>query len=193
MQQQQPKGAIEQWKSSMNFLVFVFQCAAVSVEVFLHRRFGERYIGLQGVLAIVLMLFFSLFFPGHDLHPLVWFLGAYLAMCLCARIGVFYRRFKGEHYHSFYTGSPTIRHFFPGWKETTVKRFVEPFFVFAIGFALIDYNRPLGAYLIFAAIGLFFTVNLTCMHEHAQALDMHDAVIAQTQVADRVREMEDHS
>ena len=63
--------------------------------------------------------------------------------------------------------------------------------VFALGYFTVDFSKPLGCYLIFAAASLFFTVNLTRISERDRARDINDVVIGQSQIAARGRVRDD--
>ncbi len=181
-------GVWEQLKTRMDLIVFVCHVLGISVETMLHTNFGERYHSLAAFLVIPLIITLSLFFPSEDIGPLLGFLTLYILRCGTVRLGVMYRRWRRISLHSHYTGSPLIRHLLSGWKETTLKRWAEPLLVGTIGAAINEFNRPLGTYLMLAAVGLFISVQLTFMHERAKTLDVQDAIFEQTRVAERVRE-----
>jgi hypothetical protein len=175
--------------ANLAWALFVCRSVAVSVEVFLHREIGERYLGLPAAAVLLLVPLYSLGWRGHDLWPLMLFLLAYLVMCCCARVGSLVRRFRGEPGHSFYTGWPRVMTARAKWSEVTFKRFVEPLLVLSFGFLILLANPPLGTYLMLAAGGLFISVNASIAEERTRALDMNDAVIHQEIVAERFRGM----
>ena len=167
-QAEAPKEPFQDARAAMGWLAFISRIGSVTVEVFLHSRFGERYIGMEAAAALVLVPVFGLFWPEYDLEPLMQFLGAYLFMCLLARIGMTLRRLRGVREHSRYTGYPHLLRLFPLLPEEAVKRFVEPFFVMCAGMAGRDYNEPLGGYLMFAAVCLFISTNLDDRWDHTR-------------------------
>jgi hypothetical protein len=89
-----------------NWLQFIVESWAVSVEVFLRREFGWNYIGAKGALVLLLVPMFMLLWPEHDLRPLFWFLCTYLVMCAVARAQAWRRRSHGDANHSYYSGWP---------------------------------------------------------------------------------------
>ncbi|MCE9592333.1 MAG: hypothetical protein K8S99_17650 [Planctomycetes bacterium] len=191
-EQQGSTGVMDQWRSGMSCIVFFARSLAVSVEVFLRRGFGERYIGLQAAVAMPIILFFGVFFPEDDPGPMLWFLLAYLVMCVRARIDGFRRRRRGElRSHSFYNGWPRLARVNPKFTESQVKRKTEPLLVLAVGYLVWQLNRPLGMYLILSAAALFLVAVLTERYERARAMDMNDAVIEQHRLAERFRELND--
>ena len=86
MPQQKP-GMFESFRNSMGVGLFICRSFAVSIEVFLHKEMGERYLGLQAAAVLLFVPLFSLFWPGFDLRPLMLFLLAYLVMCFFSRVG----------------------------------------------------------------------------------------------------------
>ncbi|MBL8827916.1 MAG: hypothetical protein JNM18_13145 [Planctomycetaceae bacterium] len=175
--------------NSPALLKFICGSLATSVEVFIHRDIGERYLGTQAAAVLVIVPLFGLGWEGYDLRLLFWFLPAYLVMCLIARIGMLKRRWRGEQGHSYYTGWP--RGFSGRGKvsELTMKRFLEPLAILTIGGFVCALDPPLGTYLMFAAGGLFISVNLSAEEDRTRVLDMHDAVIHQELIAERFRDL----
>ena len=191
MDNQEPKGGLHDLKVTSNCVVSVCQILAITVEVFLHRGFGERYLGLSAALAIPMILIFSMFFPPSTIGPLFSFLMFYLIMCVVARIGVLYRSWFGkETIHSRYTGSPYLMLLFPRWREITVKR-IEAVMVLGAGYAIYRDSVALGAYLMTAALGMFLSLFFSEVYSRSRAQDMKDAVIDQTLITERFRKMQD--
>jgi hypothetical protein len=180
---------LESMRQSTNVAMLVFQIGAISMEVFLHRGFGERYLGPRAAAVFILIPLYSLGWQGYDLQPLFLFLGAYLLMCFVARAGIAERVRRGEQCHSFYTGWPRFLGPKAKISEIAMKRFWEPGITGLLGLAVRDFNAPLGTYLIFGAISMACSVGASEAIERQRALDMNDAVIDQQQTAERFREM----
>jgi hypothetical protein len=190
MQQDQRPESGSRPNSGGDWPATLIEAMALSAAVFLRRGFGDRYIGLQGAIAAGIILFCAASCRDSDSVPLFIFFWAYLCMCGGARAEVVRRRSQGLSIsHSRYNGWPRLMRFFPGWKEMTVKRFVEPLVAFAAAILAYLVNRPLGLYLFFAAWSLFVTSHLIELRDRKLALDMHDAVIEAQQRAERFRSM----
>jgi hypothetical protein len=190
MQQQQRQGTLEDLRTATNWFALICQSMAVSVEVFLHDAFGERYVGGQGLFACLVLLILPIFFPHDDCRPLLWFLLAYLIVCFAIRIETTVRRRRGTlPAHTRYNGWPFLMRLFPRAKEVTIKRFVEPLLVCAVGMGVIAHNQPLGFYLMAAGFSLAMTNSLYVAQQRVRAMDMNDAVISQSDVAERFRDM----
>ena len=182
----------DQFKSFMGWFAVISGVLAVSVEVFLHRSrtFGERYIGINAALVLIAVPFYTLFWDGYDVMPLMLFLVAFMFMCFMARTGVLVRlRQGGPQEHTRYTGYPRILRLLPKLGERTVKLIVEPMAVFLTGVFTMSFSEPLGGYLMVASVGLLASVHLSVGYDRNRSLDMHDASIDQRHVAEGFREL----
>lgn len=193
MDQHHSASSRENLASFLGWFLFACQALALSVEVFLHRSstFGRRYIGLQAGMAVLLIIFYPVFWTGHDPRPMLGFLIAFLFMNLMARISRVLRRREVEDGHSLYSGYPRIMRFTGRVSELTVKRGIEPFLVFFTGIFILPVNQPLGSYLMLAAFGLFTSVNMGLAFERTRAIEMHDAYLEQRSLAEQLRDMRD--
>ncbi len=184
--QEQPQGS---QVTFLGALAFVSRTLATSIEVFIHRRFGERYFGLHSAAVILAVLVFSTFWEGYDVTPLLGFLGFYFVACMGARIGIAKRRRSGDVEHSYYHGRPVLLNWWPfkKAKERTVKG-LEPFLVFFTGVFVMPVSEPLGGYLMVASLGLLVSLGLAATYQRTRQLDMQDALIDQQNLAERLRE-----
>lgn len=174
--------------NGVNLLMLLCQAMSLTLEVFLHRRFGERYIGLQGLIALGVLLGYAALWPEHSLIPLAVFAVLYIVMVVVARVGVFCRRFSGEQPgpgggHSRYTGEPRLKRWFPRMSELAFKRVIEPALGFMVGLLVCTASPPLGTYLVLASFALMATVNMTLGYDRQRTLDLSDAVIDQRVLA----------
>lgn len=180
-QQQQPSSALDV-QSVLSWIVFISRIGAASVEVFLHRGFGQRYFGVHALLVLVLVPLWSSCWPQHDMRPMTAFLVAYFVMQFAARVGTLHRWFRGTLPHSYYSGAPWIGYLVPWLPEHLVKRFVEPAALFAVGRYVADIDEPLGKYLVFAAGCLLVSASLSHLWLRQRAIDVRDAFIEQQAV-----------
>lgn len=176
--------------AGFNIFMLVLRSITVTVEVFLHRRFGSRFLGLQAALGILVILLFAGIIPAPGSWGLILFLLAYLKACLVARAGIVWRRVRGEEFeHTLYSGQPWLMKVFPRLNELTIKRVIEPMAVFVVAAAIMNFIPALGLYLLMAAIALGISVNHTEGEERRRAQMMNDAVIDAQQRAERFRSM----
>ena len=176
-------------RGGAGFALLAMRSLACSVEVFLHRSstFGERYLGAQAVVALVIMFIFPAFDPQQDPTPLWLFACAFLVACTAIRGGIVRRRKRGElGPHTFYTGTPLL---LGKQKETAVKGVVEPVVVWIASAVAGEFSSLLSSYLALAGIGLLLSVSLTIAAERKRMLDMHDAYMEQRRAADDWRSM----
>jgi hypothetical protein len=161
---------------------------ALSVEVFLHRGFGTRYIGC-GFMGVVLIYLFSMFFPPQEIQPLLLFAALYGLVWLISSIGVLIRYWRGRrNVHSLYTGRPFISSVLP-WKESSVKQ-IEAFGIILFGLGVHLFTRPLGDYLMLAGAFVFLRTYCLAAEQRNMAAQLNDSVIEQQQVADRLQEIQ---
>jgi hypothetical protein len=189
-QQQQSSGPSH--AATMNAAGFLARTCATSVEVMLHKRLGDRYLGLNAAAVLLLIPMYSLFWPGYDLRPLMWFLLVYLAAVVIARLDILTRNRNGTRIHRFYSGFPRCMSSRSKISELHCKRYVEPLLTALAGLGLyhLQGERPLGVYLMIAAACLFISVTISEIQFEQRAAAMNDQVIEQEYVAERFREMQ---
>lgn len=176
--------------TGINLVGAVVEAMAFTMALFLHRKFGSRYIGRNAAMGILVILVFAAVMPMPGAWTMILFLVAYFKAWIYARAGVLYRRFKRqENEHTRYSGWPYLMTVLPGWTELTVKRFIEPLLVVVVGVVLWFFVPGLGLYLVMAGVSLFISVELAEAYDRRRAEMMHDAVIEATQRAERFRTM----
>ena len=177
-QDQQP--TFVNFRNTMNLGSIMVRAFAVTIEVFLHARFGARYIGMQALAAIPGVFFFGMFWQGHDLNPLMYFLVAYMLMAVAQRVEAVRRFNLGHVEHSRYTGWPALLPKSCARLEEGMKHVIEPMLTGICGVVLgQQWNQPLGMYLIVAAICLFLSNSMDKAVETSQTLDLQDAIAEQ--------------
>ncbi len=176
--------------AGLNALGFVIDVWATSLQVFLHVGFGERFLGPQAPAVLLLIPFYMACWPHDDLHPMLYYLPAYLFMCLAQRIDMASRRRKGETpVHSRYNGRPVFMKWFGQMSEIKVKAVMEPVILFIVGALVQSDNRPLGRYLMIGAVCLFVQTQMGITWMRMRASDMYDSMIEQQQIAEQLRGM----
>ncbi len=183
---QKEPGLVERLQNSANLLTLLCRTLAITLEVFLHRDFGSRYIGWQAAAALPLLLLYCVLWPEHDLRPMLAFAGLFVLACAGARSGIRQRKRNGESRHSYYNGAPRLARWFPNQDELSIKR-REPTLVMLAGLVTCVFSPPLGVYLMLAAIALGIWLDLMVRHEETQAQDLYDAYVHQQRLAERFR------
>jgi len=177
-------------KATANLVMWLCQILSVTVEVFLHSGFGERYFGFKALLAVPMILLFALLHQHQNIMPLMVFLWAYIPLAIGWRIWATVRRWlKRPLPHSRYSGRPYLWWLLPRWRETTVK-WLEPLLIMALGLAVRHLNQPLGAFVMYAGAGMAISVGLNIALDRNKVMDMNDAILEQTSLAEQHREMQ---
>jgi hypothetical protein len=162
---------------------------AVSAEVFLHRRFGLRYLSTYGPFGAGLMMIYAAFVPVHELGPLFVYLVAFGVSWLLMTVETWLRFWRGDNEHSGYGGFPRLLRRTLAHKEYRVKQFAEPMLVGCAGYCALEWNRPFATYLMFAATCLFLSNAAQRRWETREAMMLHDATLQQQHRANRFREI----
>lgn len=172
-------------RSTRNWWLFLAQVGAVSVEVFLHNRFGERYCRLAAAAVLPLVGIYAWLWEmsGYDVEPVVRFLTAYMVALLFSQACVLLRLRRGDQEHSYYNGFPWLLPKRNAHGEIRFKQWGEPLLVLGLGLLMYEHSRPLGAYLMFAAGALFLCNASMGLWRRRQIIDMQDAVFIQRQTA----------
>jgi hypothetical protein len=162
---------------------------AVSVEVFLHRRFGLRYLSTFGPLAAGMMLIYAAFVPVQEARPFFVYVVSFGVCWLLLTIETWLRFWRGDNEHSGYGGFPRLLRRSLAFKEYRVKQLAEPMLVGIAGYCALELNRPLAIYVIFAAGCLFLSNAVQRRNETREAMMLHDATLEQQHRVNRFREI----
>ncbi len=158
---------------------------SVTVEVFLRRNFGERYLSgpvlVGGALAVQLVTASLAGQPlleprGASLGAML-FLWAYASLCVGHKLVIWRRDRTGERWHSLSDG--TSRRLFDHVPiaPRVVQLYVEPALVAVFGLALLFADRVLGAYLLLASLAFLVKGQLTQRRRREAWLDYVDKTI----------------
>jgi hypothetical protein len=166
---------------------------ALPVQVFLHRRFGERYLNVATIMlaAIYLALFSTIagllgfmsansalgFFLLHGFATL------FLLVTFAHWLAILWRSRKGERWHSYSAGLPLPFWRFLPVREETVVLYVEPALVFLLGFLFRLFATSFGEFLVLAGASLFVKGQLLRWRMRQRVLDVIDGQIEQAHLA----------
>ncbi len=166
-------------------ILYIFQIflrlMTVSLEVFLHRNFGERFFSpieyIAGV--ITLYLFASLgrvLFYAH-MSGLMFFGLAAMAMGAYHLYVIHDRKKKGIVQHSRYWGDSWPFFYELGYSHQTIQFYIEPACCFAIGLFFALANPLLGGWIVYGSIAWFFFCQLELRKWNNRILDAIDQEI----------------
>ncbi|MBI4879417.1 MAG: hypothetical protein HY812_07115 [Planctomycetes bacterium] len=182
------KGHADAWMDARP-LVAVVEIAArmfsVTVEVFLRRNFGERYLSgpvlVGGALAVHLVTTALAGRPlleprGASLGAMLY-LWAYASLCVGHKLVIWRRDRTGERWHSLSDG--TSRRLFDHVPiaPRIVQMYVEPALVAVVGLALLLADRVLGGYLLLASLAFLVKGQMTHRRRREAWLDYVDKTI----------------
>ncbi|MBX9653852.1 hypothetical protein K2Y11_09585 [bacterium] len=187
MQPQQQSTFSEKMNAIEAVFNLVIGAGAVSGEVFLHRRFGKRYLGTQAFAVFLVVPIFAMFFPQDNPELLMSFLPVYLGMVILARLGIWWRHRKRDIEHSYYNGWPIFLRSSAIRNEYFCKQVLEPGLILAIAVWIAEWNRLFACYLLFVTFCLVFNNLRMRDQEQKRVMDVDDAIIQQQQLAERLR------
>lgn len=166
-------------------ILYVFQVLlrvmSVSLEVFLHRNFGERFFSPIEFIAGSIALYSFMFLGRILFYPHV--IGLMLFGFLATAMGAYHlyviqeRKKKGIVLHSRYWGDSWPFLYELGVSQQTIQFYIEPIFCFLVGLVLIGVTPLLGAWIIYASIAWFFFCQLDLRKWNNRILDAIDQEI----------------
>lgn len=175
------------------WLIVIVEAFSFSVEAFLRRGFGCRYIDRQAALAPMLMSLFVVLSPPDDQAPMLCFLLAYLVMAAWQWTLARWRLLRGDDEHSRYSGWPRCLRAHLAHREHRIKKYFEPFAVICISGLIGEHSPCMAAYLAVSAACLFVSGQRAEGWMRRRVIDMNDAVVEQQHVAERFQTLNQRS
>lgn len=182
--QQFEDNSTQNWVAALTRTLNAF---AYLPEAMMHKNMGLRYVDACAPFALLILVFYPIFWPEHDLRAYMVFGGLFLLSHIGQRIGAYRRRVNGDTCHSFYTGEPLLWRFFSRMSERTLKRQVEPFLMLLVGGVTLYFDRPLGTLFMISAMAMIATNEQQMRRERERVYAMHDALLENQMAADRFR------
>jgi hypothetical protein len=170
---------------------FLVWSVSLTVEVFLRRRIGERYLAIGPVLGGLLSIFIlaapgpGVVNPTAAFQDIFIYAMIYIALVIVHRVAIMHRNRQGVRWHSRSSGLP-----WPTWRHLTKHVFrihiiYEPLFCFVAGFLIASiFQRPLGGYFMFAGVMLFIKSAMEYSAARTQLLDAIDSQIESEHMAE---------
>ena len=191
MQPQQEETFIDRMKATTSLAIFFAKIFSLPSELLLHEDVGERYIGLPGGFAFLLLMFFPVLFQHSNPVPLLVLLFAVVFRCFCHRTKALWNWFKGRPRtgHTKRPGTPWAMRLLPNWSVQTVY-WLEPFFCILLGIGVAFLSLPLGVYLFLSGLGLLTVIGLRYVAYQTQINDMHDCTLESQVTAEGLRSVQ---
>jgi hypothetical protein len=180
------RGGMTGMRSKDAFMLLI-NAMAISLEVFMHRDFGGRFISQQALVAAFLIPGYSLFWDERSLVPMACFYLLFVVFAVINAIRAYRRMRRGQSSHSRYSGRPKVLKAFPRLSEEKAKAYIEPLLALGVGLILLDVNQPFSVFLCFAGTCMHISARETERSMRRRAMDMNDAVCEQQDVAERFR------
>lgn len=169
---------------------FLVRSWGTAVEVFLRKDFGSEYLGTQAAVAALLMPVYAFaFVPEHDPRPMLVYWILFLLFCVGHRMSVIRRAWRGDRGHRYFNGVPCLGSTCPKLSEATVKKTLEPLFVFTSAVICMPYSPPLGIFLLIGGFCSAFIQWDWDWRMQRRAREMHEAMLEQEDVAERFRNL----
>lgn len=185
-------------KNHLNTGLFVARALALPVEEVLHdpTTLGERYLGPQVLVTLLVMFCFPALWPGEDPGPMLCYFGLVLVLLVVAWAAIASRRWHGKPApHSYYNGVPLLLKLpRPRWSkvnEQDVKGYQEPAVVGLVGMFLTEVNKPLSVYLLLAAVAMLLSERVAQLVTRNRLLDLQDAQLEQRSLMEQFRGQRD--
>lgn len=163
------------------FVLFVIKSVPVTLEVYLHHSFGERYMWrLIGAFCV----FYCYAVPSLDLvapgaRPLLSpFLIGLIVLPVIHFFHLPFRRYRGLVISSYSSGSPwSLWHRLFSLSPITTKRYVEPAFAMLVASIIEPFDYDLSSWLYISSVGLFIKCQIERLEDHNTLLDAFDGRI----------------
>jgi hypothetical protein len=157
-------------------------------EMLLHKDMGERYLGVSGVLALMLISVFASMYPPEQSGPLYLLIPIFLARIVGHRVCCIRRRIRGgKMLHSRYAGEPLLWIALRGKVPVNLVRWTESILILIAGGAVSSFNKPLGDYLLWTGVGLLGMIAVRANLAYNKLLDTLDAQLENAALAESVR------
>lgn len=137
----------------------VLRLSTVSLEVFLHYGFGERFFRLidlvLGILALYMAGYFAQVVSPGSFKPLVYFGVAVLVAGLAQLIFIQIRKSRGVVIHSRYWGNSWPIFYWMGLSHQRIQHYVEPLFAFLVSVVV-------SLYTPYVLVGYWIGIGAVC-------------------------------
>ena len=167
------------------------QALSLPVRIWLTRfgTAGELFFGNRlAVVGWVIMFAWPMFFAPHNPRPMLAFWGVTTLMMLPHRVRHWRLRRRGYRVHSQYVGESRLS---PLGGHKAARWLWEPLFTALGGGACLDWNRPLGMYLVWSAMGMVISTAYLYAVEESALRRLRDAKCEQEWLAEKMQEEED--
>lgn len=184
-QMQGPPGAIGM-RNAMHLASLVINGHATCLTVFLRHSFGSEALGVNGIAAILVMVFFMAMYGGSQGMECLF--GLWFVMLVLQRMRTFWLAWKGVPLHSLYTGYPWLGNLLTLGLSNSAARFVEMLVCLVAGAAISAKDPQLGNFVALGFVSLMLQNGIENRVDRMRLRRMRDAEIEQRFLLGRYRD-----
>jgi hypothetical protein len=173
------------FRSSFNAMYFLANSHATCLTVFLRHSFGSEAIGMNGLVAVLMMLVYR---GETRCLAMGTFFMAWLVALIVQRLRTFVLYQRGWRLHSRYGGYPWLAIRIPFVKTEVRAMALEPLVCLLVGHVLCRWSEPVGRFVMFGCFSLAIKNGIERQIDRARLRQMHDAVIEQMHLVERFQQ-----
>jgi hypothetical protein len=167
-------------RTGVNLLGLMANGGATTVTPFLRRGFGREALGLNGILAGLIILLYGGFTNSPETVTFFW---VWLTAVAYQRLYGFRQRANGQVVHSRYAGDPVVGRRFTK-SERVAREVVEPLICVVVGACLWSWSEQVGRFVLCASFCLLVCRGIETQVTRNRVQAMRDAAIEQKYVSD---------
>ncbi|QDU45192.1 hypothetical protein Mal52_36830 [Symmachiella dynata] len=171
-------------RQGVNLLYILAAGHATCLTVFMRHSFGTHALGRNGVVALLLILFYLC---GTEDPTMLLFLWAWLAALIYQRFKTYRVWRSGAVWHSKYDGYPALAMKLPFVRTEGSAKSLEPVFCILAGAALCPWSEAVGAYVFLGFASLLVVRAFETQSTVNRVRAMQDAAIEQRNMASMFR------
>jgi len=178
-----PQGQNDPFKNARTGINLVGLAAngyATAVTPFLRRGMGSEALGVNGVVALLIIIGYAGVTNSPETITFFW---VWLVAVGCQRVYGARQRASGEAVHSRYAGDAVAGRRFTK-SERVAREIVEPMICIVVGAFLWQWSEPLGRFILCASFSLLVSRGLDTQVTRNRVQAMRDAAIEQRFLAD---------
>lgn len=157
---------------------------SLSVEVVLHRKFGERYLSAAAWLLALGALSFG---AQLDTTVSIWYVTMFVIASIVHRVLLELRNRRGEHWHSRNPGLSNLPFHLFEKNEWRVVQFWEPLMVAAVGGLMLVLGSAFGWFFVVAAVSLVVKTSIEYAQYRNKLLDAIDGQIESKHIGEALK------
>jgi hypothetical protein len=169
-------------RTGVNLLGVLVNGGATTVTPFLRRGFGSEALGLNGILAGLIILLYGGFTNSPEMMTFFW---VWLIAVAYQRLYGFRQRANGQVVHSRYAGDPVVGRRFAK-SERVAREVVEPLICVVVGACLWSWSEQVERFVLCASFCLLVCRGIETQVTRNRIQAMQDASLEQKVLSDLI-------